>query len=278
MIMNQPEARAPWRAADPLAELDERGWQVFPPEPAVADWVDHAKGISGALIENPRDQEVWLRHGGTWFAGVNILPNDALGRLPGGSPLAGAAVEAVRELLPEAGWDKGQLSVVYPGYPKQDPGESDAAHRFRRDRKAAHVDGLLPIGPARRRMIREPHGFVLGIPLDAYEHDQSPLVVWEGSHKVMAQVFTEALAGAPAASWPNVDVTGAYHAARRAVFETCKAVPIVLPRGGTCLIHRLALHGVEPWTGASGPNLNRQIVYFRPEMPGGIPAWLRLAA
>jgi len=32
----------------------------------------------------------WLRHGGTWFAGVNILANDAQGRVEQGPELGGA--------------------------------------------------------------------------------------------------------------------------------------------------------------------------------------------
>jgi hypothetical protein len=32
----------------------------------------------------------WLCSGGTWFAGVNVLPNDAFGAVSNGPPLGGS--------------------------------------------------------------------------------------------------------------------------------------------------------------------------------------------
>ena len=93
-----------------------------------------------------------------------------------------AAAEAVSGRLP---LDTGQVSVTYPGYPRQDAGESDAQARYRRRRDAAHVDGLLPIGPHRRRMLKEPHAWILGLPVTECGAGAAPLVVWEGSHEVM---------------------------------------------------------------------------------------------
>jgi hypothetical protein len=59
-------------------------------------------------------------------------------------------------------WDRAQVSVCYPGYPKPMDGETDGQHRFRRDRDAAHVDGLLGLGQPKRRFLKEPHQFILG--------------------------------------------------------------------------------------------------------------------
>ena len=94
--------------------------------------------------------------------------------------------------MPKA-WHPAQLSVIYPGYPRKDPDESEQAHRYRRLHDAAHVDGLLPVGPARRRHLREPHGFILGLPLNRVS--ASPLVVWEGSQQVMQGAFIKLYQG-----------------------------------------------------------------------------------
>ena len=78
------------------------------------------------------------------------------------------------------------------GYPKPRKGESESAFRYRLNRDAAHVDGLLPVGAHRQRMLKEPHAYVLGLPLNESAAGASPLVVWEGSHVIMAEVFLTA--------------------------------------------------------------------------------------
>ncbi|MEL6211654.1 MAG: hypothetical protein AAFR44_16020, partial [Pseudomonadota bacterium] len=183
-------------------------------------WAAAARASAETAIANPENAH-WLRHGGTWFAGVNLLataPTGAVGKVR----LAGPAIEALHAAggMPMA-WDRAQVSVIYPGYPRQDPGESDAAAQYRRTRDAAHVDGLLPIGPDRRRMLREPHGFVLGLSLTEASEGASPLVVWEGSHRIMRQAFAPLLQPHPPERWPEIDLTAAYHAARRTCFDTC---------------------------------------------------------
>ncbi|MEZ5913033.1 MAG: hypothetical protein R3D84_13125 [Paracoccaceae bacterium] len=161
----------------------ERGWQRFGAEPATRDWVAAALPAARAAQGDPRHAQ-WWRHGRTWFAGVNVLDNDTDGRVGDGPALAGAAVGFARALGTLAGpaWDHAQVSVVRPGYPRRDAGESEAAHRFRKLRDAAHLDGLLAEGADRRRFIREPHAFILGIGLTKAEAGAAPLVVWQGSH------------------------------------------------------------------------------------------------
>ncbi len=68
-------------------------------------------------------------------------------------------------------------------------GESPAKTRYRRERDAAHVDGLLPEGEERRRHLREHHGFILGLPMVEFDREASPFVVWEGSHEIMRDIF-----------------------------------------------------------------------------------------
>ena len=70
-------------------------------------------------------------------------------------------------------------------------------------------------------------------------------------------------------------MTEVYQAARREVFETCARVELPLKVGEVVLLHRLCLHGIAPWTeGAEAAPEGRMIAYFRPEMPGGVGAWL----
>lgn len=235
--------------------------RVFAPDPAVARW---ARAAHAAAIDVTASQPLrarWLRHGGTWFVGVDALPNAPDGSIAG-VPLGGAWRAAAK---PPARWHRAQLSVVFPGYPGRDPGESDAAHAFRRDRDGAHLDGLLPVGPHKRRHLREPHAFVLGLPLNSCGAGASPLVVWEGSEAVIGAAFGAAFAGVPPARWGDIDVTAVYQAARRQVFDLCPRRVIHALPGQAVLMHRMAIHGVAPWVpGADAPPEGRMVAYFRP--------------
>lgn len=249
-----------------MTEFDRTGWVKFGPCDLLSDWVAHAAPVAQTLINDAAHIDDWLRCGGTWFAGVNLLPNDTEGRVADGPALRGAARDFIRARYGALPLDRAQLSVVYPGYPKPMPSESGPAFGYRLKRDAAHVDGLLPIGPQRRRHLREPHAWVLGIPLNA--SDASPLVIWEGSHDIMRQCFASHLADIDPASWGDVDLTEIYHAARARCFETCPRVELRARPGESYLIHRFALHGVAPWADDLAVHA-RQIAYFRPEWPKG---------
>ncbi|MGQ0610767.1 MAG: hypothetical protein ACT4N9_06655 [Paracoccaceae bacterium] len=167
------------------------------------------------------------------------------------------------------------MAAAY-GYPRPSAEETPAAHAFRRDRDAAHLDGLLPMGPQRRRMLREPHGWILGLPLTACGPGAAPLVVWEGSQDLMGAALRAALLPHPPATWAEVDLTGPYAEARRAVFATCRRVVVAAAPGEAILLHRMALHGVAPWAeGAVAPPEGRIIAYFRPLLPS-VADWARL--
>lgn len=253
------------------------GYQVFGPDPEVLRWLASAGPAALAKARNPGHRDDWLRHGGTWFAGVNVLENDSSGRVAGGTALGGAALAAAQAVTGMLPLDPGQVSVTYPGYPQQDPRESDANHRYRKTRDAAHLDGLLPVGPDRRRMLKEPHGWILGLPVTDCGAGASALVVWEGSHEIMRARLGAVLMKHPETDWSKVDLTEAYHAARRDVFETCPRIELPARPGQATLLHRLALHGVAPWQdGAEAPSEGRAIVYFRPQLPGGPVDWLHL--
>ena len=256
-----------------MTDGSDPGWRHFPADPALAEWVRHALPQARAAVADPVNAH-WLRCGGTWFAGVNVLPNASDGSIAESGPLRGRAVEAIRAMQGELPcWDMAQVSVIYPGYPVQSE-DSDTAHAYRIRRDSAHVDGLLRVGPDNRRMIREPHAFVLGIPLTDSDTDASPLVVWEGSHVIMRKAFQDALDSQPAGKWADIGVTKAYQSARRVCFQTCRRVVLHARPGEVYLIHRLALHGVSPWRDGAkaGPN-GRMIAYFRPPLTN-VSDWL----
>ncbi|MCU9846788.1 hypothetical protein OEZ60_02115 [Defluviimonas sp. WL0024] len=254
-----------------VAGFAARGWARFPTDPALARWAEAALPAARRALAEATEA---LRCGGTWDVGLEALPNDAEGAVAG-VPLAGAAIDAVETLAGRLQLHRAQLSTVHPGYPRPWVEEGEAAFRYRLLRDAAHVDGLLPVGSERRRMIREPHAWILGLPLTRTAPGASPPVVWEGSHHIMSRAFSEALAGHPLSRWAEVDVTEAYHAARREVFAVCDRVVLHAEPGEAVLIHRLALHGISPWTeAAEAPPEGRIIAYFRPELPGGIADWL----
>src|SRR6188472_3612040 len=108
----------------------KQGFLRFPPDGASLAWARHAEPVAAAVARDPA-QAHWLRCGGTWFVGVDALPNDETGRMADGPPLAGAAVAFLREELGFAlPLHRAQVSVCYPGYPQPSAEESEAAFQF----------------------------------------------------------------------------------------------------------------------------------------------------
>ncbi|MGR3467725.1 MAG: hypothetical protein ACU0CI_07570, partial [Shimia sp.] len=258
-----------------LSAIAEKGFWTGP-WPGLETWRAAALRRVQDRLSDPVERERWLRHGGTWFAGVGSLGADPTGA-PAGGPslpedLPRLCAEVVGAPFP---FDPGQLSITFPGYPLRDPGESEAAARFRRRRDAAHVDGLLPHGVDRRRHMSEPHAFVLGIPLTHAEATAAPLVVWEGSHALIRAAFARRLAGIAPEDWAGEDLTEVYHDVRRTCFEACPRRIVPTTPGEIVLLHRLMLHGVAPWEdGARAEHDMRAIAYFRPALPTSVN-WLR---
>lgn len=207
----------------------------------------------------------WLRHGGTWFVGVDALSNDSAGRVGTGPAFAGVALTAAVEATGVSQLHPAQVSITYPGYPMQDAEESDGAYRFRRDRDAAHLDGLLAEGPAKRRHLREPHAWIIGVALTEAAANAAPLVVWRGSHRIIREAFEAEFQGHAPETWAYLDVTQAYKAARAEVFSKCDRVEVPLRKGESVLLHRQVIHGVAPWAeGAVAEAAGRAVAYFRP--------------
>jgi hypothetical protein len=243
--------------------LSDQGWRQIAAEPAIRVWADAALPAAlKALAET--DQP--LRCGGTWAVGLDLLPNDADGGI------SGVALPWDRLGLPPEPLHKAQISAIYEGYPRPSAEETEAAFRFRVKRSSAHLDGLLPVGPEKRRMIKEPHGYILGLPLT--DGPASPLVLWEGSHLIVQAALRQALAPYPPETWAEVDVTAAYQAARAEVFARCKLVEVPGRPGEAVVLHRHLIHGVAPWMPgvSSGPE-GRIVAYFRPLLPS-VKAWL----
>lgn len=247
-----------------VSALWQRGWCRFAQDEAVRAWAEAVLPAARQAMTDPEMAHWWVCDG-TWFVGVDALGNDARGAVGAGPALGGAPVQAISEMFGDMpALHKAQVSVVRAGYPRPRAGESEAAFGYRLRRDAAHVDGIRAEGAERRRRIVEPHAFVLGLPLTDAGPEAAPMVVWEGSHALMRARLGAALAGYAPEAWGQVDITDAYVAARREVFETCKRVEVYARPGESYLLHRLTLHGVAPWRAGAG---DRIIAYFRPEMP-----------
>jgi len=246
----------------------DAGWCVLPKSQAIAQWAAAARQSSLEQISKPEVRETWLQCQGTWFVGVDVLDNDttgAIGSVPFPPDLAAAFAGP---------FHPAQVSVIYPGYPKPRNGEPEAAFGYRLRRDAAHVDGILAIGPNRQRYLREPHAYVLGIPLTQTSVGAAPMVVWEGSHHIIRQAFAAAFEGIEPQNWAQVDVTTLYQDIRRHIFDTCPRRVIHVPLGAAYAIHPLALHGVAPWSEqATAPQEGRMIAYFRPQLTD-VADWL----
>ena len=245
--------------------MKHRGWHLFSREESVARWAEHAAGLIHGILSAPENAE-WFRGESTWFVGVDCLPNDTAGRLPDGPALSGR----FQNHVPEMPLHRAQLSVVFPGYPRPIAGESEGATRYRRNRDGAHVDGLLPVGPDRRRKVLEPHAYILGVPLTNSASKASPLVVWDGSHDIMRSAFERELKAHPPESWSDADLTEVYQHARAEVFASCRRVELPVRVGETILLHPMLVHGIAPWSAADVEP--RAVAYFRPMTD--IATWL----
>lgn len=238
------------------------GWRKIGISKRIAAWSDAAHPVAVKALQETAEP---LRCGGTWAVGLDLLPNEADGSI-GGVPLPWDLLGLTPQPLHRA-----QLSTVHPGYPQPSPDETEAGYGFRLRRDSAHLDGLLAIGPEKRRMVKEPHAWILGLPLTSSA--ASPLVVWEGSHVVMQATLSRVFAGHAPDTWGDVDITEAYQAARAEVFRSCNRLELPGVPGEAVVLHRHLIHGVAPWgAGAKAPPEGRIVAYFRPLMPS-VAAW-----
>lgn len=248
------------------------GWTKIAFDPQTHAWAKAAHDVGCRVVQDPKMRQTWLQCQGTWFVGVDALPTDHLGAI------AGVALgDDIQTLLTARAYKPlhpAQLSVIYNGYPKPREGENAAGFRYRLNRDAAHVDGVLGVGKPKRRMVKEPHGVIIGIPLTNPVAGASPMVVWEGSHTILRSAFARAFSGTDPSSWSDIDVTDIYTSTRKQVFETCKRVIVEARVGEAYAIDPLCLHGVAPWTATDHHDPDgRMVAYFRPEL-SNIADWL----
>lgn len=262
-MLSRVLVRADLRQGAEMQEFAAKGWRRVA-DPAIAAWAQAALGPARRAVAAGQD---W-RCGQTWLVGLDALPNDETGAV------AGVALPwAVLGLAPAA-LHRAQLSTTRAGYPQPWTGETEAAFGFRLRRDAAHLDGLLPVGPDRARMIVEPHAWILGLPLTQADAGAAPLVVYQGSHIVMRHALAAALAPHDPSDWGRVDVTAAYQAARKVVFDTCPRVELPGEPGQAVILHRHLLHGVAPWAAGAQADLDGRIIaYFRPEF-ASVADWM----
>ena len=253
----------------------DTGYIEFKHDEQIVKWAEYAGKKGNEILANSSQLAKWLQCEGTWFVGVDVLPNDSGGNFK--EVKFPDIFKRLMEKINLKSYHKAQLSVIFPGYPKPRAGDSEAAYKYRLKRDAAHVDGLLPIGTNKRRHLIEAHGIILGIPLNNTHSGASPIVVWEGSHLIMQKEFSNLLSKVAPSGWKDIDLTDTYKKARRNCFENCKRVVIESPVGTGYALHPLLLHGITPWVSPSKglESSNRQVAYFRPLL-NNVQDWLSI--
>ncbi len=246
--------------------LNQNSWAVCEPDKRMLTWIRNAKNTAQQKLKVDGFDKTQLRCGGTWFVGANFLDNDSFGTL-NKVRLEGMAIEAILERYGRlfCEWDRAQISICYPGYPKPSKQETAAAFSFRKNSFGAHVDGILPIGNPKRRYAKEYHAFIFGIPLEDYNQFAAPVVVWEGSHRIIRTFLSRVLLQNGVEKWKNLDITQIYAEARKEALSKCKKKIIHVPLGGCYVLHRLAVHGIMPWKKRGNSEAeSRMVAYFRP--------------
>jgi hypothetical protein len=237
-----------------MSTWPESGCITYEPTPQSLLWAQTVERAAHKIAQDPKQRQKHLRHGGTWFVGVDALPNGPSGEIDG-VQLEGPWQADLPVSLP---LHRAQLSIIFPRYPQRDPSQSKANHQFRIKRYAAHVDGILPQGTPPRRYAREFHAYILVIHIN--ECSAAPTVFWSGSQRVLQTALTAALKGGD-----GMDITDAYQAARAQCLEQITPVELTGPPGGAFLMHPFLLHGTAPWPATSDHQSPRITAFFRPQ-------------
>ena len=254
------------------ADLAQKGWAIFDPDPAIIPWVDAAQAAGQQALNDPDMRAKWLVCGDTWFVGVDALPTGADGSLQP-VPFRGQAAEFIQQNFPDVPLHAAQLSITWPGYPKPRAGESAGGFAYRLNRGAAHLDGLQPHGTQKRRKFGEFHAYIMGIALTDVTEGASPTWLWEGSHLPVQSMLAAQLAPHDPVNWPQIDLTDAYHTTRADIFENYPRRSVTCQKGQVFIMHRHLLHGVGPWTSPAPNIFGRRIAFFRPHWVGDLRRW-----
>ncbi|MDG2355629.1 MAG: hypothetical protein P8L82_06390 [Paracoccaceae bacterium] len=257
----------------------ENGWCFLDNHIENCRWIKAAKANIRNKFRQKEYRDSDFRSGATWFAGINFLDNGIGGDVDGisfssvlWSQISGNFGVNIKY------WDAAQVSICWQGYPGKDPSESEKSFKYRLKKYSSHVDGLIPIGPSKRRFAKEFHAFILGIPITNNRVDSAPLMIWEGSHKIFRNMFSKAFAGLSENEVSNLDVTEIYQKYRRKVFTTCPVKKVFSHNNQPYILDRHLLHGMGPWSAAIDDSLlqhrnnlfrinpmsGRIVIYFRP--------------
>ena len=248
-----------------LNEFEYKGWIKFEFDHRVARWAKAANSKITLKLKNKEILKNNLTCQGTWFVGVDALDNDSDGAL-GKISLSGP-FKSLMKSFETSGLHSAQVSIIFEGYPKPRDQESESSFNFRLKRDAAHVDGLIADFPGGPRKLKEPHAFVLGIPINQAPKGASPIVVWEGSHHLISQALKRLFLNRDPGEWKDLDIREVYLQTRKTVFEKCKRRVLHANLGESYMIHRLCVHGISPWhSGVKNFPEGRKIAYFRPEL------------
>jgi len=248
-----------------LNDFEHKGWVKFKFDERVVRWANAANLKITSKLKNKEIFDNNLTCQGTWFVGVDALENDTDGAL-GEISLSGP-FESLMKHTETRGLHAAQVSIIFEGYPKPRDQESESSFNFRLKRDAAHVDGLIADFPGGPRKLKEPHAYVLGIPLNQAPKGASPVVVWEGSHHLISKAFKRFFMNKNPEEWADLDVREVYKQTRKSIFEKCKRRVLHANLGECYMIHRLCLHGISTWDSEiKNFNEGRKIAYFRPEL------------
>ena len=260
------------------SNLNKNGWSFLNTDHIHYEWIAEAK----EQLETKFHQKLYdyndLRCGSTWFVGANFLDNSSNGNIGTKSMSKFFFSNISKKFGPNIKyWDKAQVSICWPGYPKKDAKETKKSYDFRIKRFASHIDGVIPFGSKKRRFAKELHAFILGFPLHNNCLDCAPLVLWEGSHKIFRNFFKEIYEGISFNKISNIDITELYNECRKKVFKNCEVKKITPQFKQPYLLDRHVLHGIDEWREKKNVKCSpknhrllnslsdgRIIVYFRP--------------
>jgi hypothetical protein len=257
-----------------LNEFEQKGWIKFEYDQRIVRW---AKVANSKIIAKQKNKEIFengLTCQGTWFVGVDALDNNPDGTLDE-VPLQGP-FENLMKRSTVHGLHPAQVSIIFEGYPKPRDQESESSFNFRHKRDAAHIDGLIADFPGGPRKLKEPHAYVLGIPLNQVPKGASPVVVWEGSHHLISEAFERFFLNRTPHEWRDIDIREVYFETRKSIFKKCIRRILHANVGESYMVHRLCLHGISPWNSKiKNFYAGRRIAYFRPELKD-IANWPKL--
>ncbi|MDA9673207.1 hypothetical protein N9U01_02235 [Paracoccaceae bacterium] len=257
-----------------LNEFEHNGWIKFGYDQRLVRWAKLANSKIIAKQKNKESFENSLTCEGTWFVGVDALGNNPDGTLDG-IPLQGP-FESLMKSYKAHSLHSAQISIIFQGYPKPRDQESESSFNFRLKRDAAHIDGLIADFPGGPRKLKEPHAYVLGIPLNQAPKGASPVVVWEGSHHLVSEAFERFFLNRNPNEWVDIDIREVYLETRKRIFKKCKRRILHANLGESYMVHRLCLHGISPWDfKTKNFNEGRKIAYFRPELQD-MSSWPKL--